>query len=469
MTVLDFLIDKIEYIYFINFDENSLLYLLDNSEKITLKLLELIFKILSKSNINKLKDLRNENILFKLLKLFKPDIHIISKFIQYFDIFEQNNDGNNIYNLLNEKYSDDIKYILTEKYMIDSTIPFVPNNKINIIPINYNFEMKHYLKYTNTGLFIADTLHNMIYTYIILEHFDNLLIPNIEQSHAEYKQNMMLLIMSNNDKDILQLIKYYFYNFNSFLPHVIIWKDKTNYFIYPQLIDWLKNNMTTKRFIYIKLSIIVVGGIRHANQILIDNLKKTVERFEPYGEIYFSNCNELNDILKQELADKIKYKFIFVQSYPGFQIRSNEVEENNKIYGDPDGYCLAWCFVYLELKLHYENVIIDKLKKEIKDKTILDVIINTEGQIIKLINNYIINKFKNDFPNITNDGNHNWHMFFIRFYGKYLDKLKNKLIKKYGINVSSIYYKNINTETSKKIITNLNSDIKNIIKNNIII
>ena len=444
--ILNYLIDRIEHIYFVNFEENSVLTLLDNldlgSEQSS-NIIELIFKILSKSNINKIKDMYNENIMFKLLKVFKLNKSILKKFIGYFDIFEQNTSGENIYDLLVDKYSSIITDVLDKGYMIDSQIPYVPNNQIEIIPIDFNFDIKHYLKPTPYGIFISDSLHNMIYTYVILER-NNLQMAYIHEPNTIFKNNLNYLTMSNNDKDILSIIKFYFHNFNSWLPHLIIWKDKTNYFIYPELVKWLKYYSQTKRFVYVKLSIIatnkIQGNIRHANLILIDNLKKTVERFEPYGEIYFSNCAELNLMLEQELANNLGYKFIFVQSYPGFQTRSDEFDEKNKSYGDPGGFCLAWCFLYLEIKLYYENVIVKKINEQYQDNGLVNQMINEPGQVIKLINNYIINNFENDFPDLKKDEQQNLYMTFIRYYARNLDKSKNKLIKKYGLNISTIYH-----------------------------
>ena len=466
---LNYLLDRIEHIYFINFEENSILLLLDNlkGEKMTLEIIELIFKILSKSNINKLKDMYNENILFKLLKLFKLSKNTLKKFIQYFDIFEQNIAGENIYNYLIENRPDDIVDILDKSYVIDSQINFIPNNKIKITTVNFDFNIKKYLNQTHYGVFISDSLHNMIYTYIILER-NNLLIPYIYERETIYKNNLEYLSMSNNDRDIIGIIRFYFHNFNSWLPHLIIWKDKKNYFIHSELIDWLKKNSNSKRFIYIKLSIIATnkfqGNIRHANLILIDNLKKTVERFEPYGEIYFSNCAELNLTLENELAKKIGYTFIFVQSYPGFQIRSDEFEDKNKSYGDPGGFCLAWCFLYLELKLYYENTLVKKIEIEY-GKELLNLVDSSE-LIIKLINNYIINKFEDDFHKLKTDEQQNLYMTFIRYYAKSLDKSKNELIKKYGLNISTIYHLNLDDKIHKKIIYNLNKDIESINKIN---
>jgi hypothetical protein len=473
--ILNYIIDKIEHIYFINFEENSILLLLDNIDEttnLTTELIDLIFKILSKSNINKLKDMYNENILFKLLKLFKIDKKIIKKFIQYFDIFEQNINGDNIYGLLIEKYNTQVHEILDDIYLIDTQIPYKKNNKIQIIPINYNFDIKSYLRHTHYGVFISDSLHNMIYTYIILKR-NNIIIPYIHQTKTEYLNNSNYLTNSNNDKDIIGIIKFYFHNFNIWLPHLIIWKDKTNYYINSELVNWLKSDSKSQRFIYIKLSIIatnkIQGNIRHANLILIDNLKQTVERFEPYGEIYFSNCLELNHVLEEELANKLKYKFIFIQSYPGFQIRSDEFEEKNKSYGDPGGFCLAWCFLYLEIKLYYENTVLEKLKNRINNDTKIVCELESSEQVIKLINNYIINQFEKDFPNLKTDEQQNLYMTFIRYYARGLDKSKNNLIKDYGLNVSTIYHLDLDDNIHKKIIYNLNNDIKKInkIQNNL--
>lgn len=467
IETLNYLIDKIEHIYFVNFEENSILLLLDSlKEEISINIIKIIFKVLSKSNINKLKDMNNENILFKLIKLFEIDKTTIKKFIKYFDIFEQNLKGENIYELIIKNYKNDATFILDNLYIIDSQIPCTSIENIKIIKINYNLDFKQFLKPTNYGVFISDSLHNMLYTYLVLKDND-LSIPYIKQNKTVYVNNLNFLNQSNNDKDILGIINYYFNNFNSWLPHLIIWKDKYNYFIYYDLINWLKQNSNTKRFIYLKLSVIatnkVQGVIRHANFILIDNLKKTVERFEPYGEIYFSNCSELNYILEQEIANKLNYKYLFIQSFPGFQIRSNETEEKNKSHGDPGGFCLAWCFLYLEFKLYYENIIVKQLLKNISAKELINEILRPE-QIINLINNYIINNFKNDFPDLLNNNEQNLYMIFIRCYAKKLEQKMNKLIKSYNLNKSILYQMDIDKKTQKIIIENLTKNLEDINK-----
>ena len=116
---------------------------------------------------------------------------------------------------------------------------------------NYNLNIKQFLKQTNYGLFNADPVHNMIYTRILLEH-DNIIIPYFFQTDSHFVNEEFYLSMSNNDKDILSTIKTYFYYFNAWLPHVIIWKNSNNYFIHPTLIDWLQKYLeipNKKRFI----------------------------------------------------------------------------------------------------------------------------------------------------------------------------------------------------------------------------
>jgi hypothetical protein len=454
--VLEYLLDKVEHIYFINFEENSIFTLLENLNNmtITVPIIELIFKILKKSNFNKLRDYKNENILFKLLKLFNLEIPVIKKFIDYFDMFEQNIYGENLSQLIVKKYPKQYTEIINKKYIVDSQIEIsIPN--IKIVQLDYKFNIKKYLKKTHYGIFVSDSLHNMIYTYIILKR-NNLLIPFEHESVSQYTNLDNCIKITNNDKDIMSTIQFYFYNFNSWLPHLIVWKNSNNYFIYPQLVELIKQFASVKRFIYIKLSIIAstkeLGTIRHANLILIDNLKKTVERFEPYGEIYFSNCTELNSVLKTEISDKLNYVFDFVQPYPGFQVRSNEYDQKNKSYGDPGGFCLAWCFLYLEMKIYYEEQITNQ-SSEFESM-----------QVIKIINNYIINKFNKDFPNLKMDEQQNLYLAFIRYYAKGLDKEKNKLIKSYGLNISTIYHLDLDDKIHKKIIYNLNVDIKNINK-----
>ena len=57
--------------------------------------------------------------------------------------------------------------------------------------------------------------------------------------------------------------------------------------------------------------------------------------------------------------------------------------------------------------------------------------------IITLIDNYIINVFKKDFPNLAN--NDNLYMSFIRYYSKNLDNVKNTFLLSINVNEDMLY------------------------------
>jgi hypothetical protein len=455
LEILYDIIDNINYIYFINIETNSIITLLEDfmDDKIDYlkisdlsKLIELIFKILEKSNILKIKNNKNQNIFFIILKLIKIDYKILSKYLkdQKIDIFEQDINGDDLFKIIKKKYNyNEIEYIFNNYYI-------KLNNKIgnykkdNIITKLYkvnNLDLSKLLVKSDIGIFTADILHNVLYTIIFLQKYKNLEIPYFFQNNKYFNEQNQLIELSNNDKYIKSYLKLYFFNFNFILPHIIIWKNKNNYFFDSNLLKWINNNKNID-YIYIKLSIdlLNIQNTRHANLIIIDNRNKIVERFEPYGEINYYNSLDLNNFIINNISIPINYQFKFIQSFPGFQTRSNDVNVFNKTYGDPFGYCLAWCFLYLEIRL----------------------IINNKNDInpIDVINDYIINNFKKD--NIITD---NIYISFIRYYAVGLDRQKNILLKKYGINPSIVYHHNIDSVKYSSIINKLNNELINIIKN----
>lgn len=420
IKVLEYLIPRINYIYFLNTDINLVFEFIKRIKEISIeksihinKLIELLFEILSKSNIKKIKNIRNESILFVMVKdlnLIKDDI---VKYLEYFNLDEQNIDGESISSLLNLKSK---------------------NTKLNFSSIDINY--KKILEKTDIGVFSSDIEHNMIYTLIMLRKYKNLSIPWFRQTKEYYKKNSELINLSNNDFYVMSFLKNYFYRFNTFLPFIIIWKNSNNNYLDPNLILYLKNNLDLE-YVYVRLSINITNelgeNIRHANILFIDNKNKVVERFEPYGDISFYNSRELNSMLESNLVNVLDYKYKFVQPYPGFQLRSDEFEKKNKVYGDPAGFCLAWCLLYLETKLML-------LEQKIK--------INP----VKYINWYIINQFHKDFPEIKSTTETNKYMTFIRYYSKKLDSRKVKLLE--DINIEpNILYRN---EIPKKEVKNLN-------------
>jgi hypothetical protein len=396
---LNFLMTNVYRVKFCSFENLFVFeYIEDNSlDKMTTNI---ILRLLEKSNIYKIKNKNGENILQLLAKHNRINKKILNKYNKLFGI-------NKI-----------IKY---------------KKNTGN------KFSLKSILVQADLSNFSSDPLNNMLYTLYILQKYKNITIPYKIKSKNEKNTNDLVMNMSNMDYTIMTYLKTYNINYNYFLTHLIVWKNKNNYYIDDYLLEFIKQNKNNKRFILIKLSIILLKNTnsRHANYLIVDTKQKIVERFEPYGEIEIENSFELNKIIEKNICNKINYKFLFSQLYPGFQIKSDETNYLNRNIGDPAGYCLAWCYVYLETKLMFEN--------------------EPTTDTRKIIETYVNNNLKKDFGSVNDKINK--YIYFIRYYSKHLEDEKNKLLKKYGI---TNFYKNTMTqEETTKIIIGIN---KNLIK-----
>lgn len=442
--VIDYLLDKINYIEFTNIDDNLIFTFIQNSQ-IDIKIKSnIILKVISKSNIGKFKNNKNQNIFYFIIKEFGIGIDVLIKFIDIVNIYEQDIYGESLYDIVKNNFSKkDLK--LLNSYIIKSNIT---NKFINFERINKKIDIKSKLIKSDIGIFTSNIIHNMLYTILILEpNHKNLTIPYFYQSN-EYKiENEKMLNMSNNEKNMLAYLKLYFNNFNTWIPHLILWKNKFNYWIDSNLINFLKQKQKIINFVYIKLSVYLLDNTntRHSNCIIVDNISKTVERFEPYGEMIFNNSNDINLMIDSQIAKPLGYKFIFIQPYPGFQSRSDEYAKFNKAYGDPMGFCLAWSFLYILIKLElFKN--------------------NSNIDTIDYINWYIINKFEKDFNIDPNHNKTNKYILFIRYFAMYLDHEKNNLIKKFGLEPGLSYQADFAIDYNNKIILNINKNLEKICK-----
>ena len=440
--VMNYLLDKINYIEFVNIDDNLIFNLLENSQ-LSLKIKSnIIFKILHKSNISKFKNNKNQNIFFYLVKEFDFNINILIDFKDIISIHEQDIYGNSLFNLIKKKYS------LTDLKLIKKEFENIKTYNLEFEKICKKINIKNKLIKSDIGIFTSNIIHNMLYTITLLNFsHKNLTIPYYIQSDDYKNYQEQLINMSNNEKNIINYLKLIFNNFNTWTPHLILWKNKYNYWIDPNLINSIKKLQNLINFVYVKLSVYLLDNTntRHSNAIIIDNINKIVERFEPYGEMIFTNSNDINMMIQTQIAQPLGYKFVFVQPYPGFQSRSDEFARYNKSYGDPNGFCLAWSFLYIHIKL---ELYINKSK------------INP----IDFINWYIINKFSKDFNIDENTNKTNKYILFIRYFAVYLDTEKNKLITKYNLDPSLSYQADLEINYHNKIIENINNDLKNICK-----
>ena len=264
IQILNYFINIINYIYFINIDNNIIFNLWDMPNIDSKVKLEILFKILKKSNITNIKNNKNQNIFFKIISTYKIDPKILANNINLFNIYEQDIDGVSLYDIISNIYTkNEIKIILEHNL----------NKKNNFRELSI-INFKNILIKSDIGIFSSNIIHNMIYTINLLFKYANLSIPYIIQSIESKKKQIELLNISNNEKNMINYLKSYCNNFNNWIPHLILWKNKFNYWIDPNLITWLKSN-SDKEYVYIKLSVYLLENIntRHSNVIFIDNIR----------------------------------------------------------------------------------------------------------------------------------------------------------------------------------------------------
>jgi ankyrin repeat protein len=288
----------------------------------------------------------------------------------------------------------------------------------------------------NHVIFNTDVIHNMLYFTSILERYKDILqiplgcekitFPPRVTIDNEIKQNMinMVLIVNNN--------------FCEMLPSLILWYNSKINFIHPKLKSSLKKMFKDNicRYIVIKVSIIKSTTLLHANVILIDKNDLSYRRFEPYGTSVIPDIENLDHTILSmvhAITNK-KIKCYRPQDYlelARFQSISNETNIDNKIHGDPVGFCLAWCLWYIEIKVRNPNL--------------------NEKELISRASNKIFTEYC-DSKSPYND--------FIRDYAAMLDKEKNSLLKKFGIQSIDYYKKSFTDEHIKLISEGVNKDLR---------
>jgi len=224
----------------------------------------------------------------------------------------------------------------------------------------------------------------ILYIYII-KKYKNISIPFISNIVVFKK-------VINNDKNFIKYKLNNWITLNNEYGHKlkymdIFWYDKKIYWVNPVFEKAVKNVYQKKRFMLISL-IIIQKDTNHQNFIIYDNKKNSIERFDPYGFINNENTLDLDNFLDKLFKKIIKnVKYISPKEFMnriGFQnISEFEDKYENMKIGDPSGFCVAWCFWYLEMKLN--NPDLDNIKlinKSIKN------IINTNKSFTEYIRDY---------------------------------------------------------------------------------
>lgn len=303
-------------------------------------------------------------------------------------------------------------------------------------------------KETNYTLFGSDPIHNMIYTVHLLNKYKNLGVPFQYYSYDKF-MNDLIHLKGNNlyfEQDsgiIVDLVTIYQRDFYEIQPYLVVWKDKNVNYIHPDLKLYVEKCLDADftRYIMFKLTLIPGSSGTHANIIIYDKEKKTLERYEPYGIIPYVESDELNIFLKEEfkkvLGDFEFYSPNDINSGVGLQVISGDSNYSLTNYGDPGGFCLAWTFWYLEMRIKNPDIHPKELIKHCYQK-IPGLELNKDPK--KLVLSYI------------------------RGYAKELDDIKNKFMVSAGINEKNIYEHNLSIDDHRKIVKRVESEIQGMIK-----
>ena len=378
---------------------------------------------------------KNKEILKK-----EREMNIIKKIIKNSDMC--NIDIDNITPMIllkKSKLMDEFESILNVKKDIEC-VNIDESNQIKLPEISQ--------QRSEFGIFAANNTHVVLYILIILKIYNVCVVPvqypnEEKQSLDKYSINICNYENIRETSLMNGLLSDYCNNFYSLMPFIIMWKNKNIYYINKNLPMYLSRTInSTKKFIILKITLVLgkTGSeTLHANVVIYDKKRNTVIRFEPYGDWDLSDSYNLdNEIMKifQKAIGSKKFKYMRPTDYlmkTKFQSASNGDLKKFKNYGDPGGFCLAWCFWFIELKM---------LNPEINENL--------------LANNALIKIISNGEKNDTNP-----LLTHIRRYAKRLDELKTKLLEKIDINSHEAYKINTSNTNLKKITNYLEKYVVN--------
>lgn len=337
----------------------------------------------------------------------------------------ENTKGENILSYLKENKLQKFVGIIDKQINKGIFTKITGSNDINL-PISIDAH--------DFGIFNADSIHNMTYLMYILTKYNNATVPvqypnEEKQMWDVYITNLGLISNKNNDP-MTSTIGFYVSSFYSISPHIIFWRDKYFYYVNRHIKLYLERAIkSNKRFIIIKLTLSPTNSLLHSNMVLYDKKRNTLMRFEPYGDWDLADSYHLDKLIRGLFEDILnkdelkKFTFIRPNEYldkTKFQSTSLGDDYNSKNLGDPEGYCLAWSYWFLELKL---------LNPDVDEKD--------------LVKNAFISILKID-KNSTNP-----ILQHIRGYAKHLDKEKNSIFDLIGIPKQLHYKLNFQKENVK--------------------
>ena len=166
---------------------------------------------------------------------------------------------------------------------------------------------------------------------------------------------------------------------------IVYYVDTKEIIIPVKLRDKIKKcSRTSARFIYCTFMIdsLKNKGINHANILIFDLYKKTIERFEPYGHLSKEIEEEVNSVIKTRLMRIIDLEnFTYLSPFDISPVIGPQSKAD--AHG---GMCVSFCMLYLQLRLMNPDTIQKELIEYLanKDKKELKEIILKYAKFVEL-------------------------------------------------------------------------------------
>jgi len=290
-------------------------------------------------------------------------LHLLTKlnFENYHKIIKDQEINLNVIGPNNKILKDYLKEINAENWMqyLSTKKEYKELNDVLIEKYEYSHGNLFQSKFKDISMIIL-TLKNK-YVNLYLPNIDDVSLKNLNAS-----DNITITWPDS------------IFDFSPIFPWIICYESEDKYWIHKNLNNLINSTRREKThdfgFVYLSLTVNNIG--LHANILIYDFNRMTIERFDPYGDtVYFDK--KLDEILEEELTWNTGFKYLKPSDYmpvSGFQTISDELNPLNQKSGDFGGFCLAWCTWYLEHRI--KNSKIDQkdlVKKLIKKMSSMDI------------------------------------------------------------------------------------------------
>jgi hypothetical protein len=290
-------------------------------------------------------------------------LHLLTKlnFENYHKIIKDQEINLNVIGPNNKILKDYLKEINAENWMqyLSTKKEYKELNDVIIEKYEYSHGNLFQSKFKDISMIIL-TLKNK-YVNLYLPNIDDVSLKNLNAS-----DNITITWPDS------------IFDFSPIFPWIICYESEDKYWIHKNLNNLINSTRREKThdfgFVYLSLTVNNIG--LHANILIYDFNRMTIERFDPYGDtVYFDK--QLDEILEEELTWNTGFKYLKPSDYmsvSGFQTISDELNPLNQKSGDFGGFCLAWCTWYLEHRIKNSKINQkDLVKKLIKKMSSMDI------------------------------------------------------------------------------------------------